>query len=411
MKNLIFILISFIQLTSFSLNAQPYDFSFGLPNHRNLTYSYFNEIVIGLSTESMSCEQRLNFINNTVATSLDRNDILFVIASNTSSSEVFRFSGKGENQKNFYIEIRARDRKSIARNILVRSEGFLGLQEFTYVDGIMDYHYNKSYKHMDVDIDQHDTESGYSQPKLVEKYHLDFEHYPYDENVIKIYDLFGSTTNSFEDTVLIWDVEYIGYFDGDKYSKKGKKSYSFVTKQSHQINKTESKFGWWEYYKNDELFLRRKFFDYESKSAEWRREHRTVNKIINEIWTAKKIPLIKYGNLNYVTLNIGGNDYDFLLDTGASDVLINSEIEQHLLNTGVLRTTDYLETVKYTFADGSSKYFKTANLYSVKIGDTSFSNINVAIGDSNSSLLLGMSFLNKFDWKINGDVLELTEKR
>lgn len=123
------------------------------------------------------------------------------------------------------------------------------------------------------------------------------------------------------------------------------------------------------------------------------------------------IPLIVRGNMNFITINLGGKEYEFLIDTGASEILINSEIESHLVSIGVLRNSDYLDSQTYIIADGSSQTLKRAKLQSLKINDIIFNNNIVAIGDSNKILLLGMSFLSKFDWKINGNVLELIEKR
>jgi len=123
-----------------------------------------------------------------------------------------------------------------------------------------------------------------------------------------------------------------------------------------------------------------------------------------------RLPIDVRGNMNFITINIGGKDYEFLIDTGASDILINSEIESHLINLGVLRNSDYLDSQTYIIADGSSQTLKRAKLHSLQINGIVFNDNRVAIGNSSKALLLGMSFLSQFDWKINGDVLELTEK-
>ena len=122
------------------------------------------------------------------------------------------------------------------------------------------------------------------------------------------------------------------------------------------------------------------------------------------------LPISKFGDMKYITINIGGKDYDFLIDTGASDMLINSKVEQHLLDAGVLRKDDYTEPRIYEIANGQKVRFKRAKLYSAKIGGEIFKDINIAIGDKSASLLLGMSFLNKFNWKFKDNTLELIAK-
>jgi predicted aspartyl protease len=49
-------------------------------------------------------------------------------------------------------------------------------------------------------------------------------------------------------------------------------------------------------------------------------------------------------------------------------------------------------------------------LKSMKINNNTFYNVNVAVGNSNTPLLLGKSFLNRYDWKLNSDELELKNK-
>ena len=122
-----------------------------------------------------------------------------------------------------------------------------------------------------------------------------------------------------------------------------------------------------------------------------------------------KIPIIKEGNMNFVIIDIGGRKYKFLFDTGASDIVIDGTIKDYLINMNYLKYSDFGEDKIYEIASGEKLKFQTATLSSITIAGNKFRNVQIAIGD-NASLLLGMSFIDRFDWKINDDVLELRNK-
>ena len=123
-----------------------------------------------------------------------------------------------------------------------------------------------------------------------------------------------------------------------------------------------------------------------------------------------RLPIIKEGNMKYIMITIGNKNYKYLIDTGASDMIINSSIERNLLNYGYLREYDYKESRVYEIANGQQIKLNIAELPNIKISGYEFNNIDIAIGDDRASLLLGMSFLNRFDWKITQNYLELGPK-
>ena len=123
-----------------------------------------------------------------------------------------------------------------------------------------------------------------------------------------------------------------------------------------------------------------------------------------------ELPIIVEGNMNYIMVTIGNKRYKYLIDTGASDMIINSDIERNLINLGYLKESDYRQPRVYEMANGKQITLKIANLSYIKIANNRFKNIDIAIGDDNASLLLGMSFINRFDWKITNNTLELKQK-
>lgn len=108
-----------------------------------------------------------------------------------------------------------------------------------------------------------------------------------------------------------------------------------------------------------------------------------------------------YGNSLLVGIEIGGVFNYFMVDTGASDLIINKEIEQHLLSKGLINEDSYLGQEIYSVADGREVSATVVIINDVKIGDYKVNNVKAAILDTELPLL-GMSFLEKFkDWEIN----------
>jgi len=131
--------------------------------------------------------------------------------------------------------------------------------------------------------------------------------------------------------------------------------------------------------------------------------------LIDAIEGKNKIPIQKEGKMNFISIKIGGKSYKFLLDTGASDMVINTEMKDYLMQAGVLKSSDFGQSRIYEIANGQKVRFKTATLNSIEINGNKFTDIPIAIGD-NASLLLGMSFLDRFNWRINNNFLELERK-
>ncbi|MEQ8712177.1 MAG: retropepsin-like aspartic protease [Cyclobacteriaceae bacterium] len=96
----------------------------------------------------------------------------------------------------------------------------------------------------------------------------------------------------------------------------------------------------------------------------------------------------------------------FIIDTGASEVSISSDVAMTLIRTKTVKDEDWLEGKTYRFADGSTARSERFKLSSLKIGEFEFRNIAVSISNSlEAPLLLGQNVLQKFG-KIELDFVE-----
>ena len=117
---------------------------------------------------------------------------------------------------------------------------------------------------------------------------------------------------------------------------------------------------------------------------------------------SSRIPLVNYfGNGYKLKINIDGVESYFLLDTGASDILINRDIERELLLNGALSRKDYIGKTEYIMANNQSVEAQIIRVDKIKIGDYSVSDVEIAIIDY-CALLCGISFLDVFEkWEID----------
>ena len=113
------------------------------------------------------------------------------------------------------------------------------------------------------------------------------------------------------------------------------------------------------------------------------------------------------GGMYSISGSINGSHIDFVVDTGASLVSMNSNIAKRL---GIDYKLKGEEGSSYT-ASGKDKIY-IVNLKKVRVGNIELTNIEGAVheGDFPVITLLGMSFLNKLDMKREGRVMELHKK-
>ncbi len=113
------------------------------------------------------------------------------------------------------------------------------------------------------------------------------------------------------------------------------------------------------------------------------------------------------GGMYRITGLINGSSVEFVIDTGASLVSMNSNIAKRL---GIDYKLDGKESVSYT-ASGKDKIY-IVDLDRVRVGDIELRNIKGAVHEGNFPVitLLGMSFLSRLDMKREGRVMELQKK-
>lgn len=123
---------------------------------------------------------------------------------------------------------------------------------------------------------------------------------------------------------------------------------------------------------------------------------------ITGIETSDKIKLENYGGVYKVWVKVGNVKQHFILDSGASDISLSVESERELINNGVLKQEDYIIPALYRLADGSIIKCRRLVLPEMTIGGFTVTNIVASVGVSDSPLLLGRSFLDKFrKWSVD----------
>jgi predicted aspartyl protease len=86
----------------------------------------------------------------------------------------------------------------------------------------------------------------------------------------------------------------------------------------------------------------------------------------------------------------------FVLDSGASDVLIPADVFLTLLRTGTVSESDFLGSQVYSLADDSKLKGTRFIIRELKVGDDVASNVVASVGPVSGDLLLGLSFLSRF---------------
>ena len=133
-------------------------------------------------------------------------------------------------------------------------------------------------------------------------------------------------------------------------------------------------------------------------------ENYNLNSTISGGGVLSLVPLTNYfGNGYKVKIKIGGEEKYFLLDTGASDIIIDRDFERELLLNGVLSRKDYVGKADYIMANNKVVKADLVKIKEIEIGDYIINDVVIGIIDD-GALLCGISFLDLFKkWEIDKD--------
>jgi clan AA aspartic protease (TIGR02281 family) len=113
--------------------------------------------------------------------------------------------------------------------------------------------------------------------------------------------------------------------------------------------------------------------------------------------TTNRFKLIKKDGVYKVPVQINGSiTMDFIFDSGASDVFIPSDVFSVLVKQGKIANEDLTGVKEYQIADGSTTKNISIILRKMQIGEVVVTNVKASVGKSNTPLLLGQSFMQKF---------------
>jgi len=117
----------------------------------------------------------------------------------------------------------------------------------------------------------------------------------------------------------------------------------------------------------------------------------------------REIPLEKRGGVYELPVRINGVlTLNFILDTGASEVSIPADVALTLLRTGTITQSDFLPGKFYELADGSIAKNSRLIIRELDLGVIKINQVPASIGSTNSTLLLGQSFLSRLDsWSLD----------
>jgi predicted aspartyl protease len=93
---------------------------------------------------------------------------------------------------------------------------------------------------------------------------------------------------------------------------------------------------------------------------------------------------------------------DFVVDSGAGDVIITQDVFLTLIGTGTIQKSDLTGAKDYTLANGSAVSLPTFKIRSLTLAGTVIEDVNGSVTTVEGSLLLGQSFLTRFkSWSID----------
>jgi len=119
--------------------------------------------------------------------------------------------------------------------------------------------------------------------------------------------------------------------------------------------------------------------------------------------SAETIKLERQGGMYAVPVLVNGAlSLKFIIDSGASDVVIPSDVVRTLIRTGAVSERDFFATAVVRLADGSEHQSRRFLLHELKVGDHALKDVTATVAPQGAHLLLGQSFLARLpSWTID----------
>lgn len=114
------------------------------------------------------------------------------------------------------------------------------------------------------------------------------------------------------------------------------------------------------------------------------------------------VNILAMNGMSYIKLKIGNKILVWLLDSGASSLLVDSSTERFLKEDNMINESNYLGTGIYVMANGDLDTCQKYKIDGVQIGKFYIDNVILAVSKRAKRILAGKALLNKFrSWKID----------
>lgn len=124
------------------------------------------------------------------------------------------------------------------------------------------------------------------------------------------------------------------------------------------------------------------------------------------------INVLSINGMTYVKVKIGSLVKVWLFDTGASDLLINTDMEEALKKENILSASNYLGIGEYEMANGTIESCRRYRLDGVRLGSFTVDNLIVSVSEKGQRIIVGKTLLNKFrNWTLNNQENKLVLQR
>jgi hypothetical protein len=139
---------------------------------------------------------------------------------------------------------------------------------------------------------------------------------------------------------------------------------------------------------------------YESEGLQGGWNENAKNDIIGP--NSYTINVLSLGEMTYIKAKIGEMLRIWLFDTGASELLINAEMEKELRDQKILTDSNYLGINDFEMANGTKESCRRYLVKNIQIGKFLVNNVPVAVTEKRKKIIIGRDLLNKFSsWTLD----------